>query len=345
MIVNCSGPAGNYSHKCTGKLYAVIMILNFNDFCDNVIKTDEFDYINEKLTVSMDVNDTTDELVEFIEGYNREKIVVESGEDYSITRFKQNPVVDVFGCKCELDLTMCELSSTVSDDNTSFDARVEHEQNIVDGVVKVNFTLSMAVVMKGGVMIQKSRTVLLHELRHAYERATVYNNCPEMDLKERQDIFKKWSDIYNECTGHMKLYRGPSEIMRWLDGEEFYEILGAMYHCDTSEVSAFTQEAYEQCKECKSKQETELKMKDTDLYKTMAVFENVMHLLESDDVKNAYIENTKRYGFDDFPSIHQLVELIVKRYLKIRTNYGKVIALICGRFEKNEGLDLMDVRY
>lgn len=323
------------------------MILKYNDFCDNVIKTDEFDYINEKLTVSMDVNDTADELVEFIEGYNGEKIVVESGEDYSITRFKQNPFVDVFGCKCELDLTMCELSPDASVDNLkgSFDARIDYEQIIVDGVVKVNFTLSMAVAMKGGVMIQESRTVLSHELRHAYERATVYNNCPEMDSKKRQDILKKWSNIYNECTGHMKLYRGSSAIMRLLDGEEFHVILSAMSHCDTSEVAAFTQEAYEQCKECKSKQETELKMKDTVLYKTMDVFENVMHLLENDDVKNAYIENEKRYGFDDFPSIDQLLKLIVKRYLKIRTNYGKVIALICGRFEKNEGLDLMDVRY
>ena len=323
------------------------MILKFNDFCDKVIKTNELDYINEQLTVSMDVNDTADELVEFIEGYNGEKVVVESGEGYSITKFKQNPVVDVFGCKCELDLTMYELSPEASVDNLKglFDARIDYEQNIVDGVIKVNFTLSMAVVMKDGVMIQESRTVLSHELRHAYERATVYNNCPEMDLKKRQDILKKWSNIYNECTCHMKLYRGSSAIMRWLDGEEFYEILGAMYHCDTSEVSAFTQEAYEQCKECKSKQETKLKMKDTDLYKTMDLFENVMHLLESDDVKNAYIENKKRHGFDDFPSIHQLVELIVKRYLKIRTNYGKVLALICGRFEKNEGLDLMDVRY
>ena len=89
------------------------MILKFNDFCDNVIKTDEFDYINEKLTVSMDVNDMTDELVEFIEGYNGEKIVVDSGEYYSVTRFKENPVVDVFGCKCELDLNICEFSPEV----------------------------------------------------------------------------------------------------------------------------------------------------------------------------------------------------------------------------------------
>ena len=213
----------------------------------------------------------------------------------------------------------------------------------VDGVSKVNFTLSMNVAMKGGKMIQESRTILSHELRHAYEKATIYNNCPEMDSKKRIDIIKKWNNIYKKCVGHLKLGRNP--LIRWLDGEEFYEILSAMYHCDTSEVSAFTQQAYEQCKDCKSKQETKLKMKDTDLYKTMELFESVMHLLENDDVKNEYIKNTNRYGYDDFPSIHQLAKLITKRYIKIRTNYGKVLALICGRFEKNKGLDLVDVKY
>ena len=321
------------------------MILNFNDFCDNVIKTDEVDYINEKLTVSMDVNDTTDELVEFIEGYNGEKIVVDSGDYYSVSRFKENPVVDVFGCKCELDLNICELSPEVPVEKIEefFDATTYTKMLFVDGVSKVNFTLSMNVAMKDGKMIQESRSILSHELRHAYEKATVYNNCPEMDSKKRMNIIKKWNNIYRECVGHIKLGRNP--LMRWLSGEEFYEILGAMYHCDTSEVSAFTQQAYEQCKDCKSKQETKLKMKDTDLYKTMELFEDVMHLLEDDDVKKSYIENKIIYRLNDFPSIHQLVKLITKRYIKIRTNYGKVLALICGRFEKNEGLDLVDVKY
>lgn len=321
------------------------MILNFNDFCDNVIKTDEVDYINEKLTVSMDVNDTTDELVEFIEGYNGEKIVVDSGDYYSVSRFKENPVVDVFGCKCELDLNICEFSPEVPVEKVDefFDATTYTKMAFVDGVSKVNFTISMNVVMKDGKMIQESRSFLSHELRHAYEKATVYNNCPEMDSKKRMDITKKWHNIYRKCVGHLKLGRTP--LMRWLDGEEFYEILGAMYHCDTGEVSAFTQQAYEQCKDCKSKQETKLKMKDTELYKTMELFEDVMHLLEDDDVKKSYIENKIIYGFNDFPSTHQLVKLITKRYIKIRTNYGKVLALICGRFEKNEGLDLVDVKY
>ena len=77
----------------------------------------------------------------------------------------------------------------------------------------------------------------------------------------------------------------------------------------------------------------------------MELFEDVMHLLEDDDVKKSYIENKIIYRLNDFPSIHQLVKLITKRYIKIRTNYGKVLALICGRFEKNEGLDLVDVKY
>ena len=321
------------------------MILNFNDFCDNVIKTDEVDYINEKLTVSMDVNDMTDELVKFIEGYNGEKIVVDSGDYYSVSRFKENPVVDVFGCKCELDLNICEFSPEVPVEKIEefFDATTYTKMLFVDGVSKVNFTLSMNVAMKDGKMIQESRSILSHELRHAYEKATVYNNCPEMDSKKRIDIIKKWNNIYCKCVGHIKLGRNP--LMRWLSGEEFYEILGAMYHCDTSEVSAFTQQAYEQCKDCKSKQETKLKMKDTDLYKTMELFDDVMHLLEDDDVKKSYIENKIIYRLNDFPSIHQLVKLITKRYIKIRTNYGKVLTLICGRFEKNKGLDLVDVKY
>lgn len=129
------------------------------------------------------------------------------------------------------------------------------------------------------------------------------------------------------------------------DGSEFYKTLYTIYCCDISEISAFTQETYEDCKDCKSKDEVKIKIKNTDLYVLLKLFDDVLHMFEDDDIQKLYDKNKKRYEFDEFPTIHNLLKLITKRYMKARTNYGKVLALICGRFDKNKGLDLIDVKY
>lgn len=83
----------------------------------------------------------------------------------------------------------------------------------------------------------------------------------------------------------------------------------------------------------------------TGLYRLMQLFSQTIDMIESKEVQDIYNENKKKYKFDYFPTIHNLLKLITKRYMKARTNYGKVFALICGRFDKNEGLDLIDVKY
>lgn len=330
------------------------MILRFDEFCNKndmslaVKKFDDFDYLNEALSVSMDVNDATDEVVSFIESHTGERTVVERGEICGIMKFGKNPVVSVFGCDCELDLKMYDLSNDVNlksfMDNNDLGARVITNHNVIDGNVSLNFVIDGEIVMQNGKVAQKSRTVLAHELRHAYEQTMIYNGLPESNRKRILELSRKWREIYRKCVNYIKL-SNSCKIIKMFDGQEFYKILYTIYCCDTSEVSAFTQEAYEYCKECKSKDDVKTRMKNTDLHMLMKLFDNVLHLIEDDDIQKSYNRNKRKYNFDEFPTVHNLLKLIMKRYMKMRSNYGKVLALICGRFDENEGLNLIDVKY
>ena len=330
------------------------MILRFDEFCDKndrmfeVKKDDDFDYINETLSVSMDVNDATDEVVSFIESYTGEKITIEQGDICSIVKFRKNPVINVFGCDCEFDLKIYELQNDVNlksfVENNDFGARIIVNHNVIDGNVSLNFVIRGEIIMQNKKIVQKSRTILTHELRHAYEQTMIYNGLPEFDYRRILELSRKWREIYMKCVNYIKL-SGRYKISKMLDGPELYKIVYVSYCCDVSEVSALTQEAYEDCKDCVSKDEVKTKMKNTDLHMILKLFDSILHMFEDDDIQKTYDRNKKKYYFDEFPTIHNLLKLIMKRYMKIRTNYGKVLALICGRFDENEGLNLIDVKY
>lgn len=325
------------------------MILKFNDFYN---KNDNgFDYVNEKLTVSMDVNSATDMVVKFIENFNGDKNVVESDDVYDVIKFKKNPKISVFGCECKLDLTIYDVANDVDVDvvdsvlnDNDFGARIYSNYNTLNGIVNISFKIEGNILMKNGIISDRSRTVISHELRHAYEQSMIYNGLPEVNRDKIMEISKKWRMIYRASMEYVRLCK-TFMFVKLVDNPTFCKILYTIYCCDVSEISAFTQEAYESCKDCKSKNEVKNKICKTGLYRLMQLFSQTIDMIESKEVQDIYNENKKKYKFDYFPTIHNLLKLITKRYMKARTNYGKVFALICGRFDKNEGLDLIDVKY
>ena len=309
------------------------MILSFTDYCNDDCVTD-LDMVNESLSISDSAIKESEKVLDFIKNAinNGEVTEVSKTDQGRILRFVDNPVIKVYGCDCELDFTFFEFYGRPSTDDLKGkfgNANTKFHVSDNGGVTTVNFKISYdSVIIVNGSIHEFSRGIIAHELMHAYIDQKIYNNVPVWSAIRTHSRLKKWYNIYSISTKYIDLYQS-NIFTRFIDGEYFYEMLFNIYRSDVTEIAAFTQQAYEDCKSCKTLNEIKNKIKKTDLYMIKVALENCLKIMERDDIKE-YYNNTKiNYGVsNDLPSIYQLTKLFTKRYNKVTSNIGKVITYL-----------------
>ena len=333
------------------------MILRFDEFCNERETMDicPYDYLNETLTVSMDVKFAVDDVVKFIE--NRiegdEIIFVEKKDilncECDMFRFRYNPVCKIFGCDCEFILTFYNIigdASNITDEQVNnfvlknnFNAEMNTRSMVINEISHVNFVMRGQLILLNGKVSKFSKSTISHELRHGYISYKMYDGVREDDLKKNIKSTEKWRKTYNLAVKYIQNYK-DNEVERRLTDKSFYNLMYAIYSCDISEVAAFAQEAYDTCIECKTKNEIINKMEDTNLHEMMYVFHNVLKLMNDDTVQNMYSKKKP----DDFPTVHQFIKLVKKRYKKSKTSYGCIITLLCDELDERNEHILIDVK-
>lgn len=336
------------------------MILRFDEFCNErdrqLMDMSPYDYLNETLTVSMDVKIATDNVVKFLD----EKI---KGGDFisierkdvlncecDIFRFRRIPVYKIFGCGCEFDLIFYNITGDVSnimDDQindfalkNNFNAEMNTGATVIGGTAHMKFVMRGQLILLNGKISKFSKSTISHELRHGYISYKLYDGVSEEDLKRNIKSTEKWRNIYNLAVEYMQDYKSGEIEKRLVDDKVFYNLMYAMYSCDIGEVAAFAQEAYDNCIECMSKDEIMDRMRKTNLHTMIYVFGNVLKLLNNETVQNIYSRKKPK----GFPSVHRFIKLVMRRYKKAKTSYGNIITLLCDELDERNGYILIDVK-
>lgn len=322
------------------------MILGFDEYISSVKNEefDTFDYLNESMSVSMEVRDTVDSMVDFINNVIKNNTTLYKEEySYDVLKIDGDVHMNIFGCDCSFsDVDFHNFPrGDVDDLKNSF--TLENRVGFKNGKSYTEFVLHGSFITLNKKLTNFSKSLLAHELRHAYVFFKIYNGYDRITVNKRLELSKKWKEIYKETISYLKLYN-ESHITQMFDGEDFYRILFSIYRCDVSEIAAFTQQSYERCRRCKTKNEIEEKVKTTDLYRLLKSFENVQNMLCDKDIQELYESKKKFYNIEKLPSVDKLINLIRKRYLKARKNYGNIIVLLFDGIDKFNGSELIEVR-
>ena len=118
------------------------MILSFEEYCNNEWTTD-FDIVNESMSISNDVAEETQKILDLINSLLKGTKNIKEKDDGSF-KFIKNPVVKVFGCDCELDFTFVDYLKR----GTIAHCQVNFEE--VNGIVYTDFCLLGHIQVKGG---------------------------------------------------------------------------------------------------------------------------------------------------------------------------------------------------
>ena len=177
----------------------------------------------------------------------------------------------------------------------------------------------------------------------------IYNNIPELSAQKRKDSSKKWNDIYDAALSYINKARSDEERNY---SESILDLMFNIYDSDVTEIAAFTQQAYEDCKKCKTVSEVKNKIQETTLYKIKESFKIIL-----DDIdyfmkhhRNQYEKfyNKRKRMVDEcskLPSAHQLQKLFTKRYNKVLSNIGKVISYIKYELEDKDTVKTVIKKY
>ena len=317
------------------------MILSFEEYCNNEWTTD-FDIVNESMSISSDVAEETQKVLNLINSSLNGPDIKKEGD--GSLKFIKNPVVKIFDCDCELNFKFIRYLNR--DNNIARCNCFLHEKN---GIIYTTFCLDGYIYIENGKVSEICAAIIGHELRHAYMYQKIYNNIPDLSAQKRKDSSKKWEDIYQSALSYInKAYAGG-------DGnysESILDLMFNIYNSDVTEIAAFTQQAYEDCKKCKTVSEVKNKIKDTILYKMKESFKIILDDMDylMKHHKNQYEKfyNKRKQMVDEcskLPSAHQLQKLFTKRYNKVLSNIGKVISYIKYELEDKDTVKTVIEKY
>ena len=316
------------------------MILSFEEYCNNEWTTD-FDIVNESMSISNDVAEETQKILDLINSLLKGTKNIKEKDDGSF-KFIKNPVVKVFGCDCELDFTFVDYLKR----GTIAHCQVNFEE--VNGIVYTDFCLRGHIQVKGGKVSERCAAVIGHELMHAYMFQKIYNNVPYLSAEKIHESQQKWRDIYDAALSYVDKAASGSENY----SESILDLMYNIYNSDVSEVSAFTQEAYEQCRECKTISAVKDKIQKTTIYKMKESFKIILddmdYLMKHHRNQYEKFYNKRKQMVDEcskLPSAHQLQKLFTKRYNKVLSNIGKIISYIKYELEDKDTVKTVIKKY
>jgi len=330
------------------------MILKYKEFynsLNNVFELNELDSLNETMSISMDVRDETRNVVKYInDEYKRGNMVIVDKKDFGkysceTMKLKNSADIDIYGCKCKINLLFFNFIGDVSEDmkNDSCNVSIEIIVDYNNSIAKVHFILSGGIYLYNGKLTDKSESILSHELRHAYTATKIYDGVEKMTVEEKRKRSLKWREIYRQSTDFMKSYN-KNVFVKTFESKVFYKMMYSIYACDDFEIDAFTQQAYEECRNCNDKIALYNKFRNTDLYRIMKSFECVIKLLSDDEIREIYTRKKGEYGFDKLPEIDRFIGLIEKKGRRVNKNCGRVLTLISDEIDGIYGCEVVDVR-
>ena len=202
--------------------------------------------------------------------------------------------------------------------------------------------------VKGGKVSERCAAVIGHELMHAYMFQKIYNNVPYLSAEKIHESQQKWLDIYDAALSYVDKAASGSENY----SESILDLMYNIYNSDVSEVSAFTQEAYEQCRECKTISAVKDKIQETTIYKMKESFKIILddmdYLMKHHRSQYEKFYNKRKQMVDEcskLPSAHQLQKLFTKRYNKVLSNIGKIISYIKYELEDKDTVKTVIKKY
>ena len=320
------------------------MILKFDDY----IKEDKEiynDYITEKLSVSLDVSNKTDDIVRQFNqqlknnGVKTVQTVHYDCVDVGKIQLDKCLNVYIFGCECIMNVDIYNLhiknKGSVQPvlNDIGYDMDIQTHTKDVGGYANVFFTITGNLILYDMETSPVSSFKLSHELQHAYMDHKIYDCMPMVSVGERMKRNKKWLGVYDKCCLLLKDMNNDIKF-----DKDFYNVVYALYSCDVEEISAFTQQSYEECKGY-SMSEYKDKLKTTMLYKLRYIFKNVFEFLDKPESKTTY-DMWRNNAELKLPSFDQIKKLIEKRYKKIKKNYGNVLVLLEYDLENKDTVEL-----
>lgn len=216
--------------------------------------------------------------------------------------------------------------------------------------VNVDFHLKGGIVFINNKISVYTTETLAHELRHAYERSKMFDSTSLLTVFERKQLHAKWEKIYKNVCDFMYAYKeNPFKtMMEFNQGgivmESFFRTMYSLYVSDTSEISAFTQGAYEVCSKCKTKKDVDAELQNSALGKAKCVYEEVLNLFMIPRFVSAYDKMIMKVDEDILPA-KDMEKFLRKRYKKLRTNYGNVKALCYDEIDEKNGVVDSGIKY
>lgn len=336
------------------------MILRFDEYnkFNGFIKShtvEDDNFLNERLSISEDVISETMRVVKYIESeinkgnYKTIKPTAPNGGlDYDIIRLKNDTITLFDKKKIILNIKIHRFKG-YNDDVNKFETDAKMISSVKKSIfavlsTKVQFELYGNIVIYNGRVSEGSYPVIGHEIRHAYEYLHIYDGKPLFTLTQQIESKKKWKKIYNTVSDYLQNI--DEETIDSKNENDFYQMIYAIYMSDISEISAFTQQTYEQCKKSKTISELKASLKQSKLYMMIDTYKDVFNIIETPEMQKQFNQKIVEYNLD-LPSLNKLTQLFKKRFKKAQSNYGKVFAFIKEEIDSQEDGELIftDIKY
>lgn len=126
--------------------------------------------------------------------------------------------------------------------------------------------------------------------------------------------------------------------------EHFYAAIYSIYSSDTTEIAAFTQQAFEMCAECKTKESANRIIENSDLHKIKSLFEVVIEKFNDEKFVSEY-DKIKDKINKKLPTSNQLIKHLTKRYKKLLDNYSKLKTLVYEMIDDKNDVINVNVKF
>lgn len=303
------------------------MIKLFKDFHSSV-EADINHYIDEAMSVSFDVHQIVQKIEDLLMDENNILYIESDIKEFKTTKFRYlvNPKRFIVGKECEFNLTFINVEDDIPPEQMRAFCR-KYSSSKVDRIGKsdneyidYSYRLTATVVLNNMTIDRTMRSILAHELKHIFVHIESTKNG---DVEPGN-----WDKIYGYCEHYLK------NCDKY--GKEFYKVIYALYSCDKEKIDEFTQQAYEDCCDCKSSDDIKKRMKYTELWDIIYKFNDALNILSKEGYGEKFNAIRRYVGVDNLPSASYTASLIRKRYKKAYSNYGKVLMMLID--DLDEGL-------
>lgn len=318
-------------------------LLSRKDYISSLdcIENDINGYIYESMSVSMECDDVVNMIVNQINNLNRDidnldyKNPPNIGYDCEYFSYKENPIVNIWDKKCELNINFINIKDDISPVNLR---EICDEICLANIIRNISYNNVMSYILNATIVLNKMvsnkylEVVLSHEIRHAFIYYKRFDGMLLSDIVKKTNSDNDWYKVYDTCRNFIKSSTVDNNFNGL--GEDFYNIIFAIYCSDKEEIDAFTQEAYKDAKSCKSISDIKNTLKKTDLWDNLCNMKRSIYLL-TNEYKEKYKEYRKNITtLKNLPSYKKMLSLMTKRYEKGYSNFGKLVMRLIDELEE-----------